>query len=150
MNSQPSDGDASQDISSTEDLAFRACLVRQLYAQSRTGIVGALVSTFVVALAIREHVDNSWLVAWLAVYLAVQVPRFYLAGSFPGAGPSDRDIVRWETRFSVLTILSGLLWGSTAIIAFPKDSAIHQMFLCIALARAETGGDLRASVGRDL
>ena len=61
----------------------RAAQVRQLLSQSEAGLIGALVSALVIAVALRDHVSHLWLLVWLGVYLAVQVPRYSLVQGFP-------------------------------------------------------------------
>jgi PAS domain S-box-containing protein len=119
--------------SSTESPEFRAAQVRQLYAQSRAGTIGALVSIIVVALALQEQVSDAKLITWVVTYVIVQVPRSYLVLDFPSRTTAE-GIIGWGRKFCALTVVSGAIWGLAAIIAFPASSHIHQMFLAIALA----------------
>jgi len=113
---------------------FRASQVRQLYVYSRAGTTGAVLSIFVVALAIREHVPYVRLIVWIAAYLALQVPRFYLLRTFLDGYQSAADIIQWGRTFSFLTVLSALVWGATAIFLFPAGFPAQQMLVVIALA----------------
>jgi PAS domain S-box-containing protein len=112
---------------------FRAAQVRQLHAQSRAGTIGAVVSIIVVALALQEQVSHAKLLIWVVTYLLIQVPRGYLVLVFPSR-TSAESIIGWGRKFCALTVVSGLIWGLAAIIAFPATSHVHQMFLAIALA----------------
>lgn len=118
-----------------ESPELRAAQVRQLHAQSRAGTVGALFSIIVVALALHEQVSDAKLITWVVTYALVQVPRGYLVLAFPScASASAQSIIGWGRKFCALTVVSALIWGLAAIIAFPSSSHVHQMFLVIALA----------------
>ncbi len=134
-NKEPSrEGKLSLDVTVIKSPEFRASQVRRLYANSRAGTMGALLGIIVVALAIREHVPHIRLIAWIAVYAALQVPRYYLLRTFSDRNQSAADIIQWGRTFSFWTFLCALVWGSTAIFMFPADSSAHQMLVVIALA----------------
>ena len=118
----------------TESQEFRASQVRQLYLYSRVGTMGALLGLIVVAFATREHTPHIRLIAWIAAYFAIQVPRYYLIRTFSDRDRSAADIIQWGRTFSFLTFLTGLVWGATAILMFPASFASHQMLVVIALA----------------
>ncbi len=118
----------------TESQEFRASQVRQLYLYSRTGTLGGLLGLIVVALATREHTPHISLIAWIAAYLAIQGPRYYLIRTFSDRYRSAANIIQWSHKFSFLTFLSGLVWGATAILMFPAGFALQQMLIVIALA----------------
>ncbi|HTY26374.1 MAG TPA: PAS domain S-box protein [Desulfomonilaceae bacterium] len=134
-NKEPSrEGKLSLDDAVIKSPEFRASQVRRLYANSRAGTMGALLGIIVVALAIREHVPHIRLITWIAIYVALQVPRYYLLRTFSDRNRSAADIIQWGRTFSFLTFLCALVWGSTAIFMFPADSSAHQMLVVIALA----------------
>ncbi|MGB6067443.1 MAG: sensor histidine kinase [Desulfomonilaceae bacterium] len=120
-------------ISAKKSLELRVAQIRQLYAQSRTGILWALVSVFIVAIVLRGEVAWARIAAWVLVYLLIQVYRYYLEHNFLKLNAPER-IVKWGRNFSFSTIASGLVWGSAAIIIFPTNSPVHQTFLAICLA----------------
>ena len=118
----------------TESQEFRASQVRQLHVYSRAGTIGALLGLIVVALATRDYIPRTGLIAWIAVYVAIQGPRYYLVRTFSDRGRSAAEIVQWGRKFAFLTFLSALVWGATAIVMFPASSASQQMLVVIALA----------------
>src|SRR5208283_5033124 len=120
-------------LSGTESLEFRVAQVRQLYAQSRAGILWALVSVIIVALALTGQVSHVNIAIWVSVYLLIQAYRYYLGINFPKL-VSPEETIKWGRNFSFLTIASGVAWGSAAIIIFPANSPVYQMFLTICLA----------------
>jgi len=113
---------------------LRNAQVRQLVSQAGFGLVGALVSTVVIAFALRHHVGHVRLLVWLGLYGAVQAPRYALLRAFPGYARREGGIFSWGHWFSVLTALSGLVWGMSAILIYPVDSMPHQLLLAIAVA----------------
>jgi two-component sensor histidine kinase len=120
-------------FSGAESLEFRASQVSQLYAQSRAGILWALASVIIVAIALTGQVSHVNIVIWVFVYLLIQSYRYYLEIIFPKLD-SPEAIIKWGRNFSLLTIASGAAWGSAAIIIFPANSPVYQMFLTICLA----------------
>jgi two-component sensor histidine kinase len=122
-----------ENLSGSESLEFRVAQVRQLYAQSRAGILWALVSVFIVAIALTGQVSHVNIAVWVSVYLLIQAYRYYLEMNFPKL-ESPEAIIKWGRNFSFLTIASGAAWGSAAIVIFPADSPMYQMFLTICLA----------------
>lgn len=134
MTSPPSEDSKSLGkLSGTESLEFRVAQVRQLYAQSRAGILWALVSVFIVAIVLTGKVSFVNIVIWVSVYLLIQAYRYYLGINFPKL-ESPEATIKWGRNFSLLTIASGAAWGSAAIIIFPADSPVYQMFLTICMA----------------
>ncbi len=131
MNEQS--GNAGSGITLPRSSELRAAQARLLYEQSRPAIISALFSTFIAAFALREQIPPMWLLAWLAVYVAFQAPRYYLVRVFPSKYQSDEEIIAWGRKFSAVTLLTHLVWGSFAIIAFPANSPAHQMILVIIL-----------------
>jgi two-component sensor histidine kinase len=134
MPKQPSENEESgQSIPLTQPPEFQAAQVRQLHAQSRMGIYWALVSVIIVALALREQIPHLKLGIWVFVYLIVQAYRYHLMINFSKCLYPE-SIVSWGQKFSFSTVASGLTWGLAPIVIFPADSAVHQMFLTIALS----------------
>jgi hypothetical protein len=127
------DNGSLENLSGSESLEFRVAQVRQIYAQSRAGILWALVSVFIVAIALTGQVSHVSIAIWVSVYLLIQAYRYYLGINFPKL-ESPEAIIKWGRNFSFLTIASGAAWGSAAIIIFPADSPMYQMFLTICLA----------------
>ncbi len=117
----------------TESLEFRVAQVRQLYAQSRAGILWALASVFVVAIGLSGEVSHVNIAIWVSVYLLIQAYRYYLGINFSKLESPD-ETIKWGRNFSFSTIASGVAWGSAAIIIFPANSPLYQMFLTICLA----------------
>ena len=134
-NKQPSrEGNLRLYDAATESQEFRAAQVRQLYIYSRASTMGALLGLMVVALATREYIPHTRLIAWIAVYFAIQGPRYYLVRTFSDRYRSAAEIIQWGRKFSFLTFLSALVWGATAILMFPASFASQQMLIVIALA----------------
>jgi PAS domain S-box-containing protein len=71
---------------------------------------------------------------WLGVYLAVQVPRYSLVRAFRRRVHDEMDVLPWGRRFSVLTAITGLVWGLSGVLIFPADSTAHQVLLAISVA----------------
>jgi len=134
MNTQLLEEDRSLgNLSGSESLELQVAQVRQLYAQSRAGILWALVSVFLVAIALTGEVPHVNIAIWVSVYLVIQAYRYYLGLNFSKL-ESPEETIKWGQTFSFLTIASGAAWGFAAIIIFPANSPVYQTLLTICLA----------------
>lgn len=118
----------------TRNLEVRAAQVRQLYAQSIPGLVGAQLSAVVLVIALWNVVPHWRLYTWFAVYVALQIVRNYLVSSFSKASPADEDIVPWGDRFAVVTFAAGLTWGMAGLFLFPAHALVYQVLIALFLA----------------
>src|SRR5208283_6047078 len=80
---QLQEGRSLGNLSGTESLEFRVAQVRQLYAQSRTGIRWALASVIIVAIGLSGEVSHVNIGIWVSAYLLIQAYRHYLGINFP-------------------------------------------------------------------
>ncbi len=113
---------------------IKADQVFQLYSQSQWGLLGALLSAFVLVVALWQVVSQARLLVWLSCYLCVQVVRYLLVASFHRSSPSAHDAATWGRWFALSTIASGLVWGSAGVFLFPVESISHQFLLALFLA----------------
>jgi PAS domain S-box-containing protein len=119
----------------TADMALRlkAAQVRQLYSQSRLGIFGAIVGALVLTAALWNEVPSWKLLAWLALFVPLQVWRQNLLTSYFKASPTDEDSVAWERRFLIGSVSTACLWGSAGILLFPENRIVEQCFFGVIL-----------------
>ena len=110
-----------------------AAQVRQIYAQSRTGLFGAQASALLLPLALWNVVPWERLVIWVALYFGIQIPRNLLVWNVTKDEPSDEDMPRLGRWFSLLTIAAGMAWGLAGILLFPEGSRTHQFILALFL-----------------
>lgn len=79
------------------------------------------------------------LIAWLTVFWLVNLIRLYHCHSFFKQEPEQLDYPKWEKQFLVGTTISGLIWGSIALLFFPETNHIQQAFLFFIVAGLSGG-----------
>jgi PAS domain S-box-containing protein len=126
-------------IADSKSVEFRVALIRQFYAQSRTGIFWALLGVIVVAVALRDQLPKINIIVWVAAYLVIQSYRYFIVSKFPQLRSSEH-IIKWGRNFSVATAFSGLAWGIASVLMFPEHSIAHQMFLGLCLFGIASAG----------
>ncbi|MEW6140828.1 MAG: PAS domain S-box protein [Thermodesulfobacteriota bacterium] len=116
-----------------------AARIHQLHHQGRAALYGALAAAFTVTIALSGVVARPYLVMWLAIFVAAQVPRHLLISSYFKTLPRSDDAPAWERKFAVGTALSAMLWAMAGIVLFPSHSMPHQFLLAIAIAMISSG-----------
>jgi diguanylate cyclase (GGDEF)-like protein len=110
-------------------------------AQVRLGYENALLSQLVALfaatlLAIVEWsaVDHATVLAWLTVMVAVTGARLQLSRAFARAEPDAGSIDRWRSAFIFSAGCSGVMWGGAAVILFPANAFVCQVFTAFVIA----------------
>ena len=123
---------------------------QQIYAEQvallyRNSFAGATVTLIVggVLVGIQSTQFTIFTLAqWYLGLISVAVFRLILAYRYHRAQPSVQCTKLWERRFLIGTGLAGLSWGSAALILFPYEAFIFQVFLAFVL-----GGMIAGAVG---
>lgn len=106
-------------------------LVNMLYRQLPLSIIGTMVVAIIMMAALWRHLPVDWLVLWMCLMSANQASRLYLYLRFRANGLQKRSI-RWRTRaWTTGAVISGVLWGSTAVFFYTPESAILQAMLVV-------------------
>ena len=108
---------------------IRAAQIRQLYSQTRTSTIAAVLGAVFLALVLWNQVEQWRLVIWVSVFLAVQTPRLALLWLFRRSNPTGKAAIPWLGRFLIGSALSAALWGCSALFLFPSSSIAHQCLL---------------------
>ncbi len=115
---------------------------RQLFEQSRSGLVGALVSALLLPVGLWGVVPAAHLLIWLGIYVLFQVPRHLLTVTFPRVSSSEAHAISWAKKFSALTILSAAMWGVGGVLLFPANPLGQQFLLGLFLAGIASAGSV--------
>jgi len=87
-------------------------------------------------------VPRSRLIVWLSAVIVLTVLRFLLYHSYQKSPNKYRDASRWGRLLLAGNLMSGIVWGSLAIIAYPSHSVVHQIFQAFVI-----GGMVAGAVG---
>jgi len=122
-NTKPADADASVQIEQ----------VKLLYANLPVTQIVTLVVALTLLIVEWPMVDQVWASAWMSLVCLSALVRIVLSVRFSRRTLTLADVRRWRTYFLVTAAFSGIAWGSTALLLYPTDSVIHQVFLIFVL-----------------
>lgn len=122
----------------TREQRLLADQVRLLYSNLPGGLFAGLFNAVVLSLVQMEAIASPIVAAWLGTITALTVVRYLITRSYLRRQVDAQDAKRWLWSFGVGTALSGLVWGSGAVLLFPADLP-HQIFLVFVLAGMTAG-----------
>lgn len=114
--------------------------VKLLYNNAPLAYFTILINGAILIYVLRNHVAASTLLAWYASLLLVTGVRSIMVRRFVCARPPPASARRWNIAYLAGAALGGTVWGATAIVLFPLDSAAHQVFIAFVLAGMSAGG----------
>ncbi len=115
-------------------MRIKAAQIRQLPDQAQSGMVGAAVAAVVLSAALWNVVPHIRIVAWLTIYLVVQIPRYGAVREIRRGTLDDEETLRQGRRLILLNGLNAGMWGVGSIALFPDASFTHQCLLAVFLA----------------
>ncbi len=113
--------------------------VNQLYAQSHIASLGAVTASFFTGFFLWPLVPHANLILWMTAAVAITLLRQSFIFRYQRAAASVKDAPRWLKLFTRLIFISGIIWGSSAILIFPAASITHQVFLSFILVAMVSG-----------
>ena len=115
---------------------------RLLYGSLPSVLPINLVLAMLVALTMVQVIGRLPTLIWMAMMVLVQAARWLmLRGQRISTRDASRDDPqRWLQRFRLGALASGIAWGSAALLLFPPEDTIHQMFLAMIMAAISVGG----------
>ena len=113
--------------------------VRYLYRNAGLGIAATAINSLILAFVLRNTIPLGNLFIWLtAVYLTVGIRYFQLYRCRLDS-MTPHQVENWGRQFTILTALSGSLWGAAGIFLFSVGSIAHQAFLAFVLGGMAAG-----------
>ncbi len=119
--------------------SFDAARVSYFYSQGIVGIRGSLVAAIIVTISLWSSVSHLRVTLWLVCYIIACGIGEALSFAFRKSSLVDRRVIHWGRRFTVLSIIGGLLWGATPLFLFPTDSIFHQALLTFCIGGMSVG-----------
>ncbi len=113
--------------------------IRILFEQSRFVFLGIVFVMFVVLFFMWERADRELLLGWIAVNLVLTLARAGMVRRFHKVDPQGRQVVAWGLLFAMTSTLSGLLWGSIAVILMQPDQYDSVLLITLVLAGMTAG-----------
>jgi hypothetical protein len=107
--------------------------MRQLPTMQAVSFLVALV----LAALVRDMVPRANVALWLALALAVVASRIVLYRRFRRLGEGPFDGPAWRNAFKLLSLLSGVVWGLSALLLFPEGNpALISLFILVMASLA--------------
>lgn len=129
------------DSESGTNLALKvaSAQIRQVYAQTFLGLLSNLVLAVMVVVVLWPVISPVWLWGWFGLWFVVQSGRFILALKYRATNPSGVESLRWGRWQTIGVAMSGLVWGAAAIVLWPAESPLHQIFVPIVVVGLNAG-----------
>lgn len=126
-------------LTAEDQSSFYLEQVKQLYSNARVGLLATAINSIVLALIQRNVTPSGKLIAWMGLVAVVSLWRFKNINRFWRTSPDKSEAPYWARTFIAVLALSGLVWGSSAILLFPIDSLGHQTFLAFVVGGMVAG-----------
>ena len=114
-------------------LKVREAQIQHLYKQTWGGLIGVLVITFAVCIALWQVIPQWKLSLWAGISALLTIARGSLVVAFQRRAPSGPNIYRWARLHVIGVATSGLMWALPSLFLWPGHSPIHQLVwpICI-------------------
>jgi signal transduction histidine kinase/ActR/RegA family two-component response regulator len=118
--------------------------IAALYRIAPTGIVGALLTAFVLtgALVRLGVLPVSILSVWLACLTAAAVSHLVCCHAYKRARPEAADWRRWARWFAIISFVEGIIWGIGAIMMVAPDNLEQQLLVILVIGVLGAGSVL--------
>jgi signal transduction histidine kinase len=120
---------------------LRAAQIAALYRIAPAGIVGALITGFILAAVLIRLGDVSTpaLATFEGCLTAVATIHLIHCRAFQRSRPRTADWRRWAFGFSLISLAEGLTWGLGGFALMAPDSIEQQLFIVLVLAVLAVG-----------
>ncbi len=113
--------------------------VEFLYRNLAGVTVGTTVPPIATVLVMWGQINHVLLIAWFSAVIAVIVVRLLLSRAYLRCISVTDEAKRWGRYYSMTSLVSGLLWGTAALLFFVPDSTVHQVFMVTIIFALVTG-----------
>jgi len=109
-------------------------LLRTVYSSLKLTLTAILVNSAIISFILWDVVAHENILFWFFAVNIFSVVRIVIYKSFNALDPEQKIPDCWQPITFITSIISGSLWGSTAIFLFPANDIAHQVFLAFVLA----------------
>lgn len=113
--------------------------VAQLYRNATLGHAATLVNSLILVYVLWPVSTQAALLSWLALLWGVTAVRYLGLRRFHGIPGGERNSRFWARWFIFGMAVSGLAWGSAALIIFPQQGLEYQVFIAFVLGGMSAG-----------
>ena len=116
---------------STRRQQVEATQVMTLYKQAPMMAVGSFLSVLILLPFMWDILSRRTFFIWLAVWLAIQIGRFWLYFSYKRVAPATNEAAHWGAWITITIVFSACLWGSAGILMYVPGSLGYQALLAL-------------------
>jgi signal transduction histidine kinase len=120
-------------------------LIRGLMARTPIAVFSNILAGFLVAAALYETAGNAVLLWWI-LFSALQGGRIWVRRGFESDPDPVGNASKWAQRHAACLFVLGVAYGLPALIFFPDDDVMRQMF-CIAVIAVTGIGAIITNMG---
>ncbi len=106
-------------------------LIRIVYQQSYTALIGVIATATGIAVVFVNEVSAQVVSAWLITIYVLSFIRYLSIKKFKAQDGLAETVIHWGRLFAFFAFLSGLTWGAASIIFFTPDKI--ELFNILAL-----------------
>ena len=113
--------------------------INHLADQSHIASLGVITASIVTGIVFWPLVVHANLILWGTATILITLIRHFFIIRYRRSKVPAADYLRWKNLFFWLILISGTIWGSSAIFIFPETSFLHQVFLSFILVTMVSG-----------
>ena len=106
-----------------------AGVMASVYRQVPQSVLVSIVGAFALVVVFWNSMSQNLLMGWFVLILLESLIRVRVAYRFRHASAVVDQVQRWATRWVVLAVTAGLLWGVAGFLFFSNDQPLHQVVL---------------------
>lgn len=113
--------------------------IRILYQQSPFVFLGIVLTMTLVAVFLWSRADQTVVLTWVTANVLLTLARVVLVKRFAQRQPQGAALMRWGVVFAASSTVSGLLWGSIAVLFVEPDKVETVLMAAIVLTGMSAG-----------
>ncbi len=113
--------------------------VRMIYAAVPLSLAAVIINGALLGAVLWGTIPDRNILVWLGLTYAISVPRWFLYRRFQQQSEDVQQQSNWYHLALLSALVSGAVWGSTAVFLFPTHSLPHQLFLAFVIAGMSAG-----------
>ena len=106
-----------------------------MYLSLPIALIGQLLAALLLSAIQITEVEPKLIAVWLSVTVVMILYRYYHYFAFRNESEYSKllNAKIWLHRFYTNVLISGVVWGSSAILIFPEDNLVNQMAIVLFL-----------------
>ncbi len=118
-------------VHQTPEMRAQTEHLRLIFSHSIYVVLGNLAASGTFLVGAWERISQPGLLIWFAGIVVFSLLRWTIGRRFPSGPLPDSEIRRWDRRFLISVVISGLLWGIAGGLFFIPGNQGHNFFLAL-------------------